>query len=133
MTEKKQPYRIFGFTWVEFYMLLLGAITLIVEIIAFITMKDSTISVVMRHDGQRWLWEPFLFGLLTGHFYTPDINWRRFGWASRPWPFPVAWIVIAAAIVARDTFIGSWVSLWWAFSAAILGLVCGGILWNQGD
>ena len=124
--------RILGVTWVEAFLVLFGFLALIVEIVAKVTNSDSVISVVMRHDGQRWAWEPFLFGLLPGHFYCPALPWQMAGWTGRPWWFPVVWIVMAAALLARDFFVPTWFSLVGSFACFLLGLVGGAVFWNQG-
>ena len=124
--------RIFGITWVEAFMVLLGFAVLVVEIIAKVTNADSVISVVMRHDGQRWAWEPFLFGFLPGHFYCPGLPWEMFGWSARPWWFSLIWIGVAAVLLARDFFIPTWFPLMGTFACFLLGIVCGAIFWNQG-
>ena len=124
--------RIWGLTWVELFMMVLGFSALTVEVVAKITNADSVISVVMRHDGQRWAWEPFLFGFLPGHFYAPDLPWTMFGWTARPSWFPFVWIAIAALLLARDFFIPTWFPLVGSFACFLLGIVCGSIFWNQG-
>jgi hypothetical protein len=124
--------RLWGFAWVDLAMLAIGALALGVELVSFFTGTSPVISVVMRHCGQRWSWEPYLFGLLCGHFYAPAMPWSMFGWADRPWWFWLVWIAIAAALVARDIFIPTWFSLAGSFACCLLGLLCGAVFWNQG-
>jgi hypothetical protein len=122
-----------GLTWMEWFMLGIAAVALTAEIVAFVQDPSLTISDTIRRDSRRWLWEAYLFGLLPGHFFAPAINWRRFGWQDRPWIFPVLWILTAAAVVARDVFVGGQVSQWWTLWVALGAFAEGAILWNQGD
>jgi hypothetical protein len=123
---------ILGMQWTEAFMVLLGAAALVVEIIAKITNDNLVISVIMRNDGQRWSWEPFLFGLLPGHFYCPDLPWSMFGWSHRPSWFPLIWVAMAAALLVRDFFWPRRFPLVGSLVCVFLGFVGGAVFWNQG-
>lgn len=125
---------ILGMQWTEAFMVVIGAAALIVEIVAKVTNADLVISVIMRDDGTRWSWEPFLFGLLPGHFYCPGIPWSSLlGSACRPTWFPLVWIVMAAALLARDFFLRHRFPLIGSFVCFLLGVIGGAVFWNQGD
>lgn len=124
--------RIWGLAWVDLALLIIGVAALAVELVSFFTGTSPVISLVMRHCGQRWSWEPFLFGLLSGHFYAPALPWQMFGWSGRPWWFVLVWIAMAAALVSRDIFMPTWFSLAGSFACFLLGLIGGSIFWNQG-
>lgn len=109
----------------EWFMLALGALAGLWELAALAFPAHlRLISPTMRSNGQRWLWEVALWGLLAGHFYGARLS-------GMPRWSPLVLCSLFLVVLGRDLFIGSRTTPEVAFVVLILFLALGALLWGQ--
>lgn len=110
----------------EWVMLAFAAVLLVVELAALIWHdRLPVITRVMREDGCRWIFWPFLLGFVTGHIYSPA--WFKVPAILRAQPYTIP--ALAVAVLLFD-FLGPIVSVEVAFFIAAGALPLGALLWN---
>jgi hypothetical protein len=117
--------------WLQTLLLVIALVALVAELVGLVGRKlnkpwGDLISPIMRRDGCRWWFIPFLWGVMGGHWFGWPLQWDP-GWIK-----DALLVTALVGVFARDLFIGTRVqkeSLSWLFLG---GILVGLFLWNQG-
>lgn len=100
--------------------------------------KQTPISIFLKDGGLKFMFVPYGWGVLTGHFFlTYDMKTVPFGDKAWWW---LGWVVIAVAVIVSDIFLSGmareampgWLRIVRApFLMLMLGMASGLLFWPQ--
>jgi hypothetical protein len=100
--------------------------------------KQSPISEFMKDGALKFMFVPYGWGVLTGHFFmTADVTNQPFG--MKPWWW-LGWVIIAVIVIASDIFLSGGVRATWPSWLRIIrtpqlmcmvGIAAGFLFWPQ--